>query len=123
MSPDDSALESKAAFAGLMDRVGLRSEETPLPPPRPVAMPRTVPVLSADAAMPAVAIPVRSPGNVAPAPEPTRVSAVGPVPAGTPVLRSQRPVVSDVAYAPRLTGPVEEIRSITLKDFRRLSKD
>jgi hypothetical protein len=31
--------------------------------------------------------------------------------------------MADVAPAPRLTGPVEEIRSLTLVDFRRLSKD
>ncbi|MFH2063073.1 MAG: hypothetical protein ABIJ46_02865 [bacterium] len=35
-----------------------------------------------------------------------------------------RPVVSDVARAPRrLTGPVEELASLTLQDFRRLSRD
>src|SRR5690606_26031994 len=38
-------------------------------------------------------------------------------------MAATRPLVSDVSYAPKLIGPVEELRSLTLKDFRRLSKE
>jgi hypothetical protein len=34
-----------------------------------------------------------------------------------------RPVVMDVKFARRLSGPIDELRSMTLVDFRRLSKD
>jgi hypothetical protein len=40
------------------------------------------------------------------------------------ISETGKPLVSDVKITPkRLMGPVEELRSITLKDFRRLSKD
>ena len=31
--------------------------------------------------------------------------------------------MADVKFVPKLTGPVDELRSITVKDFRRLSRD
>jgi hypothetical protein len=34
-----------------------------------------------------------------------------------------RPKIEDVKFQPRLTGPIEEIRSMTLTDFRRLAPD
>ena len=36
---------------------------------------------------------------------------------------AQRPKLEDVKTSPKLTGPVEELRAITIVDFRRLSKD
>ncbi len=44
-------------------------------------------------------------------------------PAPTAPPAPNKPLMSDVQTAPRLLGPVEELRSITLKDFRRFSKD
>jgi hypothetical protein len=49
-----------------------------------------------------------------------------PTSASTPTAPSKpgKPVVSDVKpTARKLVGPVEELRSLTLKDFRRLSKE
>jgi hypothetical protein len=37
--------------------------------------------------------------------------------------RVDRPRLDDVKYAPKLVGPVEELREMTLVDFRRLSPD
>jgi hypothetical protein len=39
----------------------------------------------------------------------------------TPAV-SERPKIQDVKFKPRLIGPVEEIASMTLNDFRRLAK-
>ncbi len=43
---------------------------------------------------------------------------------GTPVKQSAvptaRPKVQDVRFTPRLTGPIEEIRAFTIKDFRQI---
>lgn len=38
-------------------------------------------------------------------------------------LRDNRPRLDDVKYVPKLVGPVEELRDMTLVDFRRLSAD
>ncbi|MEK7516818.1 MAG: hypothetical protein AAB562_04450 [Patescibacteria group bacterium] len=46
--------------------------------------------------------------------------------AAPPILPPQpvmRPKMQDVRFTPKLVGPVEELRGITLTDFRRLSKD
>ncbi len=45
-----------------------------------------------------------------------------------PILKKQevqggRPRVEDVKFTPRLYGPIEELASFTIADFRRLSKD
>ena len=34
-----------------------------------------------------------------------------------------KPVATEVRPSPKLTGPVEELRSLTVKDFRRLSRE
>ncbi len=88
------------AFEGLMQRVGTRAEEQPAPRP---AEPRSIPVIGLD----------KKPTPSA-APQVVGTAGIGSV---------NRPTVSDVAYAPKLTGPVEELRQLTLKDFRRLSRD
>lgn len=41
------------------------------------------------------------------------------IPASRP-LRPKKPLVSDVVPVSRLMGPIDELRSLTLKDFRRL---
>jgi hypothetical protein len=75
--------------------------------------------------VPAVPAPAPVAPPVVPAPPP--VSAPPPVPRPatqpppTPVAPKQ--TISDVAYTPKLTGPVDELRSMTIVDFRRLSKD
>jgi hypothetical protein len=44
-------------------------------------------------------------------------------PASIPMASSGRPKVEDVRFERKLAGPVEELRLLTLVDFRRLSKD
>lgn len=58
-------------------------------------------------------------------------AAKAPMPRVTPVLSepsipqaaSGRPRVEDIRFERKLSGPVEELRLLTLTDFRRLSKD
>lgn len=40
-----------------------------------------------------------------------------------PIVPTARPKVQDVVRAPRLVGPVDELRSLGLMEFRRVSKD
>lgn len=55
----------------------------------------------------------------APAPPPSAPPAKPPErPAPAP-----RPSVQDMAYTPKLTGPIEELQAMTLVDFRRLGRD
>jgi hypothetical protein len=46
-----------------------------------------------------------------------------PAAASPPPPSPDRKVVSDVKFTPKLVGPVEELRSLKIDDFRRLSKD
>lgn len=97
---DEERMEQ--AFTGLMRRTGVAAPGATVPPPGGPKEPRVVPVVGLDAK--GKAIPPVAP---APAPAPGAAAAA----------------VSGVKYSPRLTGPVEELRSMTLKDFRRLSRD
>ncbi len=64
---------------------------------------------------------VRSAIEAAKAPEP----AVRPVlsEASIPTAPSGRPKVEDIRFERKLAGPIEELRLLTLTDFRRLSKE
>jgi len=46
-----------------------------------------------------------------------------PLSVSRPIIRpvSGKPKIEDVKFRPRLTGPIEEIRSMNLTDFRRLA--
>ncbi|HSD12922.1 MAG TPA: hypothetical protein VLC10_05165 [Patescibacteria group bacterium] len=108
---DEERMEQ--AFTGLMQRTGVAAPGAAVPPP-PAGLkePRVVPVVGLDAK--GKAIP-----PVAPAPAP----ATAPGAAAPSAAPAAAPAVSEVKYSPRLTGPVEELRSMSLKDFRRLSRD
>ena len=71
---------------------------------------------SASKAPPPAGLPVEKPVEP-PAPPAT------PPQIQIPALTEAKPVVADVKFASKLLGPVEELRSMTLKDFRRLSRD
>lgn len=77
---------------------------------RPAAMP-PAPPSPASPAKPAAAIP--------PIPAPAAPKAA-PMP---PLASEAKAVMADVKFTPKLTGPVDELRSLTVKDFRRLSRD
>lgn len=69
------------------------------------------------------AVPDAVTGAVKTAVEPPLVPVTPPSTLSPVVRQTAKPVVSDVKFTPKLTGPVEELRALTLVDFRRLSKD
>lgn len=95
------------------------SAASPVPPDfRASAAPveAAVPTPAALPARPSLPLPVTM---VKPTP-------ASPLPAASlvaPPSFAQRPKLEDVKASPKLTGPVEELRAITIVDFRRLSKD
>ncbi|HTM69017.1 MAG TPA: hypothetical protein VL426_07030 [Candidatus Binatia bacterium] len=124
-------------FSDLLQRSGVAASGVAAAPPRePVhaapSEPKVVPVVGLDSSgkpTPTTVVvepPPASPSGPAPA-QPAQ-PAVRPAPqpsAQQPAQASPQaqPVMSDVKFSPKLTGPVEELRSMTIKDFRRLSKD
>lgn len=104
-------------------------------PPAPAAIPPNLPVTDANPVPPELRAPTVVP---LPKPEPAIATmqapkpmsivrpmpgAPAPAPAVGPAGERIKPRVEDIKGAPRLTGPVEELRAITIVDFRRLSKD
>lgn len=97
------------------------------------AAPANLPIAAASPVPPDFRAPALPPEPPAPplirAPFPPSATVVRPAPPVSPPSVSvapsfaQRPKLEDVKAAPKLTGPVEELRAITIVDFRRLSKD
>jgi len=81
----------------------------PAEPPKPVAPAAPAP-------------PAKPPAPAAVAPKPVQPAKMAPPTVGEGE-GAKKPVMADIKTAPRLTGPVEELRSMTVKDFNRLSKD
>lgn len=90
-----------------------------------VTAPRIIPVIHEDAAGgPTVIIPSVPPLVETVAEPLTMAVPTAPlVPAETVMAAAAKPAVMDVSAAPKLIGPVEELRTLRLVDFRRLSKD
>lgn len=112
-------------FTDLLQRSGVvasgAAAASPKEPSTAPKEPKVVPVVGLDAAgMPSAAPSPSTPVAVPTTPAPPRQSATA---APTAAPEPAKPVMSDVKFSPKLTGPVEELRSMTLKDFRRLSKD
>jgi hypothetical protein len=97
------------------------------------AAPANLPISASSPVPPDFRAPASPPEPPAPvaarAPLPPPVTIVKPTPAAptapsfSATSFAQRPRLEDVKAAPKLTGPVEELRAITIVDFRRLSKD
>jgi hypothetical protein len=125
-------------YKGLLEKTGV-----PVPAdaikPAPAALPKIVPVTSGAPAPsvavppPPVAPPVAAPGaQVQQPPVPPPIAPVMP-PAAPPAMAmpvappplggASKPTMADVKFVPKLTGPIDELRQLTLKDFRRLSKE
>jgi hypothetical protein len=103
------------------------------PPNLPVADTNPVPPDLRPPAVPPLPLPASATVVTPPMTMPTKppLTLVRPMP-GEPVRppstlrgpgQTERPRMEDVKAAPRLTGPVEELRALTVIDFRRLSKD
>ena len=103
----EQASREKKQLDSVYSRITNKILRHEAPPPKP---PRVIPVVAGTpAASPAAPAPVpATPANL-----PT---ASSPAPA-------VRPVFTDVVAPPKLIGPVEELRRLTVADFRRLSKD
>lgn len=99
---------------------------TPEPAPVPVVAP---PQVATSAPTPPANLPVAPPPVVAPAPVAAPAPAIKPVVVPSPVAAvaqpsgETRPTVADVKFVPKLTGPIEELRQLMMKDFRKLSKE
>ena len=106
---------SREPFAELKEEVNQLLQEPESTSPPGLVFSQDVPAKTAPVENLVVAKPAASPV----------ISAVKPV--SRPVVRTetefsdQRPKIEDVKFRPRLLGPVGEIRSLTLSDFRRLS--
>lgn len=99
---------------------GVPPKPAPKLPPAPGQPPAKLPVIpKAKAPIPA------PPPQPVPKPRPAKPPATIVRPAIRPPVPKpiMRPKVQDVKFAPKLTGPFEEIQKTTLEDFRRLSKD
>ncbi len=137
-----------AMFGALVQRAGGKNAPPPAPPaPEPVrpSQPKFIPVTApirpalAPAAASAAPVPAKPAAPTAPPPPglPVKPAMTPPVPPSAPPVvpaapkpqpapepaREARGVVADVRIVPKLTGPIDELRSISVTDFRRLSKD
>lgn len=92
------------------------------PPPQPVPQaPKPVPVPLPSPPPPRPAMPVRIPVQQVPASPAVPSGFVPPMPtASSRPPRTERFTIADIRGAPRLVGPVEELRVMTLGDFRHL---
>ena len=97
----------------------------PIPPPAQVlprndikktssdiikALPQPLKIIQQERSAPKIELAPLPPAHIKPAPK-----------IAIPQTASGRSKMEDVAYKPRLVGPVEELREMTLVDFRRLS--
>ncbi len=85
------------------------------PPPAPAKKPSQP---QAPAAPPPPRPPVIGRSQAPAAPPPPAKPPERPAPVPVP-----KPSVQDMAYTPKLTGPIEELQAMTLVDFRRLGRD
>ncbi|HTK60230.1 MAG TPA: hypothetical protein VL283_03435, partial [Candidatus Baltobacteraceae bacterium] len=96
-----------------------------VPPNLPIATGSPVP----PELRPPAVVPLPVPAVPAPRPAPPPLTVVRPMPGVPAAAQAQgssgapKPRMDDVKPIARLTGPVEELRAITIVDFRRLSKD
>ena len=122
-----------SAFAKLVTKVSGAAQTTPqkslseTPPAEPRVIAVTSPAAPQEKAPAPPNLPVAPIAKNEPQPVAPKPVASAPVPRATPAaaptVTPPAQTISDVKFTPRLTGPVEELRALTLKDFRRLSKD
>lgn len=92
--------------------------KTPVRPPKPPPKPPKVVKLKVEKKPPPPPRPIPpEPLTIQPIAKPTPKPSIP-----KPMVASSKPrKLTDVRRAPRLTGPLEELSSITLKDFRRIA--
>ncbi len=117
---DEKRMEE--AFSGLMQRTGVAAPSAAPVAPAAAKEPKVVPVVGLDSKGQAIPAAPAAPAAPAVPVAPVAAAPAAPSSAPSPAV-APKPAVSDVKFSPRLTGPVEELRSMALKDFRRLSRD
>ncbi len=134
-------------YKGLLEKTGVAAPAgaqrlAPPAPPRivPVTGPETgssalpqvkpIPQTAPSVSVAAPAAPAASAAAVPQPPAPPVVPATAAPPTASPASMvaapttgAIRPTVADVKFVPKLIGPVDELRALTLKDFRKLSKE
>lgn len=91
----------------------------PVVPSRPTAMPTAEAVKQRDEKIDTSKVKAAIEAAKAPAPVVTPVMSASSI----PTTAVGRPKVEDIRFERTLAGPIEELRLLTLVDFRRLSKD
>lgn len=104
----EQATREKKQLDSVYSRVTNKILRHEAPPPKP---PRVIPVVAGAPAAPSTPVP-STPANLPVA-----------APSAPAVSPAARPVFTDVIAPPKLIGPVEELRRLTVADFRHLSKD
>ncbi|MBI4426326.1 MAG: hypothetical protein HY567_02010 [Candidatus Kerfeldbacteria bacterium] len=100
-----------------------QSSPLPSPPRVPAAPPPSSAPLTAPVPLRAT-MPTPPPSRPSPALEPTAAVLTPPLPtAATRPAQPERATVADIRGRSRLVGPVEELRGLTVVDFRRLGAD
>lgn len=140
VAPEPAVIAAKAPPPVRLPGAFAEPAPQPAPPPPPAAPPlprQTVPPVAPPPAapLPPTPTPPALPSSATKADISSRVAevlkrAAAPPPPPPPAAPPPPPpplqprsVMADVKYVPKLTGPVDELRALTLKDFRRLSKD
>lgn len=128
---DASAKTEKRDQAVLDKRYGdlMKSANKDVPAPAPTPVAKVIPVATPSAPPKPAASKFASPiDDIMPGahkeefvPKNLPIAAEPPKPA--PAAPPEKKIVADVATERRLIGPVEELRTMTLADFRRLSRD
>jgi hypothetical protein len=128
--------ELERLYQSIVSKTKKAPEAPPVPavpaPAAPVAAaPANLPIATANPIPPELrapaVVPLPVPPPPPPKPPPPPLTVVRPSP-GVAVMPpagqgAAKPKMEDVKPVARLTGPVEELRAISIVDFRRLSKD
>lgn len=125
LPPIDVPPELIAPPAAMQARVSTVAPPKPSPPPEEPARAAPIPEPSRKIE-PAGIIPPASVKRVRNENEPKPFQILKPAtaPARRPVpLKDNRPRLDDIKYIPKLVGPVEELREMTMVDFRRLDNN
>jgi hypothetical protein len=110
----------------------MQAKVSTIAPPRPATVPEKqfaqVPVATIEKKPLKIAgeIPLAIRGPVAPGeePKPLQIIKTAVAPARRPAPPpDNRPRLDDVKYVPKLVGPIEELREMTIVDFRRLDQN
>ncbi len=110
---------------------GMQAKISTIAPAKPAIVPEKIPLRPAGEIKPSAEIIKEIPsairGKVSPGEEPKPFQILKPAtaPSRRPVVTvdDKRPRLEDVRYVPKLVGPLEELKEMTMVDFRRLDQN